>query len=110
MRLTEYDIAGLEKVKGLIEQEYKTHYTTDFLAGVALMSRSKITRAYRYYYGMALFEHLQCYRMLMAKQLLAVSSMSIKVVANRCGFQYPCNFATAFKKKFGMSPNQYRQL
>lgn len=110
MRLTEADRINLGKVKQLIETDYKTHYSTEYLANVALMSRSKLTKAYRIYFGMALFEHLKHYRLLLAKGLLEQNKLAIKVIASQCGYHHQGNFTTAFKKRYGMSPKEYREL
>ncbi len=110
MHLTEKDLTNLRRVKMLIEKDYKTHYTTEYLAGIAFMSRSKLVRAYRYYFNMAVFEHLQHYRLMEAKNLLEKDNYSIKDIAFKCGYHYPANFATAFKKKFGVSPREYKRL
>ncbi len=110
MHLTEQDLMNLHRVKTLIEKDYQTHYTTEYLAGIALMSRSKLIRAYRQHFNMAVFENLQHYRLMEAKSLLEEDLYSIKVIAYKCGYHYPANFATAFKKKFGVSPREYKKL
>jgi AraC-like DNA-binding protein len=109
MTLSNEDKDSLVKVKRLIELEFKTHYTTDYLAGIALMSRSKLIKIYRIYYGMALFEHLQSYRQLTGKKLLEETTLSIKAISYKCGYQHACNFSTAFKKAYGLKPKEYRK-
>ncbi len=110
MQLSEEDVANLIKVKELIEKNFQTHYSTEYLAAVACMSRSKLTKTYRAYFGMALFEHLQRYRQIEGKKLLEQTSLSIKVIARRCGYDHSCNFSTAFKKRYGVSPVEYREM
>lgn len=106
--ISEHEKEGLEKARELVEKKFHTHYTIDYLAEVALMSRSKLIRLYRSYYGMALFEHLHACRMAHGKKMLEDSAYSIKMIAYKCGYKHSCNFSTAFKKKYGLSPLAYR--
>ena len=110
MRLTEGDIAGLEQVKQLIEAGYSSQNSIEHLASIAFLSKKKLISGYRKHFGLVLSDHLQCYRMLKAKQLLDDPLMPIKLVASACGFDFSCNFSTAFKKRFGVSPGKYRIL
>ena len=110
MVLTKQDKEALFQIKQLIEKDYKTHYSIEYLAQAAFMSRSKLIKAYKVFFGMALYEHLQNYRLILGKKLLEDEALSIKEVAYQCGYKYPCNFSTAFKRKFGVSPEAYRRL
>lgn len=110
MRLTEQDKLNLEKVKQLIECDHKVHHTIEHFAEAALMSRSKLIKAYKHYFGMAIFEHLRYFRMALGKHLLDENKLPIKAIAFKCGYSYPGNFTTAFKKKYGISPTEYRNL
>jgi LacI family transcriptional regulator len=44
-----------------------------------------------------------------AKQLLAETSLPLSVVAQRVGFQHAEYLSVAFKRRFGMSPSEYRE-
>jgi len=107
---SESEKTGLATVKQLIEKDYRNHYSIDYLAGVALMSRSKLIKLFKLYYGMGLFEHLLNFRMALGKKLLEDSSFSIKMIAYKCGYRHPCNFSTAFKGRYGVSPEGYRRM
>ena len=109
MRLSVEEKKQLDNVKAIIEADIQKHYTIDDLAAIALMSRSKLIRVYRMHFGMALFEHLQGKRLSLAKTLLDNSSLSIKQIAQKCGYHHACNFSTAFKHNYGVSPSAYRQ-
>ncbi len=108
--LSDQEKANLAIVKQLIETGYRTHYTTEYLASLALMSRSKLIKSYRSLFGMALFEHLKHYRMLHARRLVEEDKLPFKQIAGLCGYRHQGNFTSAFKKKFGLTPTQYREL
>ena len=44
-----------------------------------------------------------------AKDLMADSSMSLTMIANKCCFQNLSHFSKAFKQQFGVPPQQYRK-
>jgi len=43
-----------------------------------------------------------------AKKMLEEGRLTRKQIAYRSGYKTPCNFGTAFKKAFGISPMEYR--
>ena len=92
----------------LIEKDISIHHSTDTLAEIALMSRSKLIQLFRFHFGVALFEYLQVCRLAEAKKMLEDESVSIKVIARKCGYRHACNFSTAFKKRYGMKPKEMR--
>lgn len=47
-------------------------------------------------------------RMLKAKKMIINIGIMIKEIAMECGYEYVQNFTRAFKKKFGVSPEQPR--
>lgn len=53
-------------------------------------------------------EYLTQVRIDAAKQMLSKAKMSIAQVCNNVGFESPGSFSTLFKKKNGMSPQEYR--
>ncbi len=56
-----------------------------------------------------IFGHLFDYKMQIAEQLLQDSSKSISEIAEQCGYDYASHFSTAFKRRFGISPQEMRK-
>ena len=44
-----------------------------------------------------------------AKQLLADEKLSVKEISARVGYDNALNFSTGFRKRFGISPSEYRK-
>ena len=44
-----------------------------------------------------------------AKHIISSDNSSLTSIANRCGFQNLSYFSKAFKRQFGVSPQQYRK-
>jgi AraC-like DNA-binding protein len=53
-------------------------------------------------------EHIHYYLLEKAKNMLVSSDKSINEIAYALGFGYPQSFSKLFKKKVGVSPNEYR--
>lgn len=60
--------------------------------------------------GKSIKEHIDAYIIRKAKNVLLNSKNSISEIAYDLGFEYPQSFTRMFKKKTGVSPNQYRTL
>lgn len=54
-------------------------------------------------------EYLQQFRLNKAKTLLRFSNIPVGAVAAECGFENQAYFSTVFRKKYHMTPGQYRK-
>lgn len=72
------------------------------------ISRAYLNSAFQKELGMSAQNFLINYKMHKAASLLVSTSLSIKEVANAAGYEDQLVFSKAFKKKFGMSPKNYK--
>lgn len=72
------------------------------------ISRAYLNNAFQKELGMSAQNFLINYKMHKAANLLVSSGISIKEVANAVGYEDQLVFSKAFKKKFGMSPKNYK--
>jgi AraC-like DNA-binding protein len=90
------------------------HYAEPFdlnrLAEAVHFSPSHISRLFRQYTGMTLTDYLTGTRLKEARSLLETSALSIRQVGLRVGFPDPAYFCRSFKRSFGVSPLQYRNV
>lgn len=63
-----------------------------------------LKRQFRQVFGTTVFGYLHHYRMEQARILLMENRLSISMIARTVGYNNPCSFSTAFRKKFGVSP------
>lgn len=68
----------------------------------------KLKRGFREIFGTTVFGYLHSYRMEMAQQMLQAGQSSVATVANTVGYSNPGHFAAAFKRRFGVTPKNYR--
>lgn len=85
------------------------HITLDILADAVGMSVSRLAHLFRDQMGMPPLQYLELQRMRRARQLLEVSSLSVKQVASEVGFDNPFYFTLRFKKSTSVSPTEYRK-
>ncbi|OZI18000.1 DNA-binding response regulator [Bordetella genomosp. 7] len=69
----------------------------------------RLSQAFRKVLGKTVYEYLRDERLRMAQVLLDDTTLSITDIAAETGFSSPANFATAFRKKTGATPTEYRR-
>lgn len=73
------------------------------------MSYSDFLRKFKEYSGFSPSEYLLYCRLQNAKKLLLKGEEKITVIALECGFFDSSHFTKAFRKEFGISPNDFRK-
>lgn len=63
-----------------------------------------LKRQFRQVFGTTVFGYLYHYRMEQAQILLMEKRLPISEIAHTVGYNSPCTFSTAFRRKFGVSP------
>lgn len=79
------------------------------LAEYAGMSRSGFQHLYSRIFGVSVKHDIVSSRINYAKRLLSSSELSIKEIAERCGYSSEFSFMRIFKEKTGKTPTQYRK-
>lgn len=78
------------------------------LAAMVGTNECTLKRAFKEEYGLTVFQCLFDYRMALATKYLLDSQRPISEIATLLGFDYQSHFCTAFRRKFAMSPTDYR--
>jgi len=81
----------------------------DDLCRAAGVSRSTCFRSFRKYASCGPGEYISDYRLRSAAGQLTGSTLSVTEIAARCGYENPGYFSAQFRKKFGVTPRQYRR-
>ena len=92
-----------------ISEHYMEPITTSDIAQAASFSPNYLTRKFREAAGIGVHEYLVYVRLKQAAKDLAATRDTITQIAFRNGFSDSNYFKDAFKKKYGLSPSQYRQ-
>ncbi len=99
----------LNEARNLIEACYQTPPTIAQLAQEVGMSETVLKTNFKNCFGTTIYGYLFEYRMNIAKKLLSDSSMTIAEIGDQTGYRHPSHFTTAFKRKFGLNPVEYRR-
>ncbi|AZT85686.1 AraC family transcriptional regulator [Marinobacter sp. NP-4(2019)] len=101
--LSRQDVRRLESVRSLLEYAPAESYSLSDLAERAAMSPSSLRHKFRQLYGQTVFEYLRSRRLVLAKRCLE-EGCTVQQAAHRAGYRHATNFATAFRRQFGVSP------
>ncbi|MEL7551481.1 DNA-binding response regulator [Pseudomonas protegens] len=87
-------------------------YTPDLheLAAQVGTNRKRLSEAFRQCVGVTVFEFLREERMKEACRLLYNTRLPSQAIALEVGFTSGATFSTAFRDRYGISPNQFRQV
>jgi AraC-like DNA-binding protein len=109
LRLNQRDIERLHAVRGIIERDFADPPPIVELARRAGLNQQKLKCGFKLLFGMTVFECYQGKRLAVAADLLETQGASVTEAALAAGYEYPSNFAIAFKRRYGVQPKQLRK-
>lgn len=83
-------------------------FSLDELARRAGVNANTLQRQFRAAFGTTIFEYLRESRLQRARAALEGRGLNVSVAARLAGYTSPANFATAYKRRFGVSPKMTR--
>lgn len=105
-------LKDLERMKGVIqfiENHYTEEITQKMVAEKFYFSQVYFSRYFKKCIGMTFTEYVTSYRIEKARKELLHTNKSILQIAMDQGFSDDRRFIIAFKKKYGITPLQYRK-
>ena len=101
-----------KRIRAVILENFRDpDFSPSALAEILHVNPNHMSRVYRQETGGTVIEELIDTRMCEARQLMDGNpSMPVGDVARLCGYVDPLYFSKAFKKKFGVSPQQTRKI
>lgn len=93
-----------------LESNLSALHSLDSIAMAMGTNRSKLAYSFKIETGSTVFEWLRKARLEKARQLLVTTTMSIQDISFEVGYDKPCNFSTAYKRNFKVSPRDTRKL
>lgn len=106
------DHKSLEKMKLIlkyVENHYMDKITIEAIAKEVGLSQSHFMKYFKNTMGTSFIDYLNEYRLTMASRLLVSSDSSILDIAAEVGYENLSYFNRTFKKRFHMTPREYRK-
>ena len=95
--------------KRYIDANYSKNITLDSLAEITHINKFYLAHSFTECMGQSPINYLAEVRLTASKQQLTTSNMSIAQIASNNGFSSQSYFSQIFKKKVGITPQQYRK-
>lgn len=107
-RLRQGEQKRINIVRDLLESGAADDLGLDEIARRAGTNASTLQKQFRVAFGTTVFEYLRCSRLTRARDALEREGRSIVEAAGIAGYTSPANFATAYRRQFGITPRQSR--
>lgn len=91
-----------------VEFHYMEHFSLNDLAKEFSVNSTHLSSVFKKETKINLVQYVQTVRLRRAITLLNSTRLSIQEIADQCGFQDVNYFTRVFKKKYGVSPREYR--
>lgn len=108
-RLKPFDRRRLRLIEDFLAEHAHEVASLDELAKVGGVSVSTLRRLFHAAYGTTVFEHLRRLGLERARLALEREGIPVSEAAFLAGYASPANFATAFKRRFGLTPTDVRR-
>ena len=99
---------NISKAIDYLEQHYTEHISNKELAKLCSISQDCFIRTFKMYYDTTPRQYILDLRIKKAKEMLVSHSKNVNEIAYSLGFESATYFSNMFKKKVGVSPNQYK--
>ncbi|MGI6088104.1 MAG: helix-turn-helix domain-containing protein [Kiritimatiellia bacterium] len=101
------DLIG--RVQALVMAQPSKPLSISQIAQKLGISTASFNRRFQHVAGTSPGQYMRTLRLCRGRDLLNTTQLSVKEVADACGFSSPFAFSRAFSKLLGMSPRQYRR-
>lgn len=98
-----------KQIEAVVSKDLARQHTAREFAERFSVSESSVKNYFRGVYGQSILQYAAHCRMQHAAELLASTTLSVIEIAGRVGYGNQSKFSAAFRKKFGLSPREYRR-
>ncbi len=108
-RLSRLALQRIEKVREKLIEDPDDPPTLEELGEMFGVNIKRLSREFQAVHGMTMFAWLRDYRLREAARMLRETTLPVEQIAQMNGYNGGANFATAFKRRFRVSPRDYRR-
>ncbi|MBD2666998.1 regulatory protein [Richelia sinica FACHB-800] len=102
------DVEKIYQAKEILTNNYDHPPSLIDLAKQVGINDNKLKYGFREVFGTTVFGYLRDYRLEIARKLLQQQKQNVRTVVNMVGYANQSHFAAAFKRKFGITPQDCR--
>ena len=102
-------IERLKPIIKYVELHYSEQISVEAAASLTGFSESHFMRFFKEAFGVSFVTYLNDYRLSMAARMLVQSEDTILTISEQVGFENLSHFNRSFKKKYNMTPREYRK-
>ena len=99
----------LKKVLSFIQENFSRNIAVEEAAKLTNLSPSRFMKMFKEQTGMAFIQYLNDYRLELSAEELLQSTKSVTQIAFENGFENLSYFISLFRRKFALSPSEYRK-
>ena len=104
-----YDVEKINLVKDLLDNNISYAHSMGELCRKSGLNDFKLKKGFKELFGVTVFGYLHELRMEKAKDMLNNTIKPIVEIAEYCGYSYVQSFSTAFRKRYGITPEKFRK-
>ncbi len=98
--------SNLLRAVAWIDRNFLDEFCLEGCATAALISPRQVQRLFKKHVGKSPMQYMTKRRLDYARRLLVETDLSVREVAERCGFSSDSNFSKGFRKVFGFAPSK----
>ena len=96
-----------QKMKEYLRNNAASAFRMDALCSYISRSESQTIKIFKKAYGITPYAYLLSHKIKLAKVMLLNTNLSVKEIAERCGFARPSDFSRFFRSRTGLSPSEF---
>ncbi len=102
-------VVRLKKIFSFVKENFAEHISVEQVAELVHLSPSRLMAFFHEETGMSFVRYVNDYRLEVSAEELLDSKKTVSEIAEDCGFGNVSYFIQIFKRKFSVSPSEYRR-
>ena len=99
----------ISKARDILTENFQNPPTIHELAAEVGTNECTLKKVFKQMFSMTIFDYLNDIRMNKSARFLTENELTINEIAAELGFSSQSHFCTAFRKKYGVTPKEYRE-